>query len=201
MQIEEDFAKKHGQCVQVLGNRDYTMFAVLADVRNDSIRPLFAGRGMPKDASNATKKEMPEDSDFHSHTFFTVQELLDTDWDARACDLGRAILFADQFVEWKETGVVPANAQEYSYGDSDTTREVTNEEMTMLLMSNEVSKLVKKSGKKYRHSEELVRYGPYVTVEAPRSYRAIVPNLVAIIPELQKLGNPEKVRVVISFDN
>jgi len=199
--IEEAFATKHGQAVQVLSNRDYTMFAVLADVRNDGIAPLFAGRGMPEDASNFTKKDMPEDSDYHSHTFFTVQELLDTDWDAQACSRGRAILFADQYVEWKETGIVPAAAQEYSYGDDAKTREVSEEEMTMLLMSNDVKKLVRMPGKKYRRSEELIRYGPYVTVEAPRSYRAIVPGLVGIIPDLQKLGKPDKVRVCIAFDN
>jgi len=185
--------------INVLGNRDYTLFAVLADVRNNSIQSLFANRGLPKDAANRTKKEIEErDSDYHSHTYFTVQELLNTKWDKVGQSHGTAILFADQYQTWKDTGKVPDDAQEYAYGGGVSDREVSEEEMTMLLMSNETRALVKtkKSG-----GEIVFRSGPYVQIESPRTYRQLVPQLISIIPDLQKLGDPEKVRIVIAFDN
>jgi len=184
--------------INVLGNRDYTLFAVLADVRNNSIQSLFANRGLPKDAANRTKKEIEEgDSDYHSHTYFTVKELLDTDWDAVGQRHGVAILFADQFQSWKETGKAPEDSDEYVYDAGSKTRMVTEEEMTMLLLANDVKSLVKKT-KKPNYTK---RDGPYVQIESPRTYRQLVPRLISIIPDLQKLGDPEKIRVVIAFDN
>lgn len=62
--------------------RNYYLFAKLADVRNDgSIIPMDNPRGVPEDASYAYKivvKEMG--SDGHSHSYFTLEELLKTDW-------------------------------------------------------------------------------------------------------------------------
>jgi hypothetical protein len=184
--------------INVLGNRDYTMFAVLADVRNNGIRSLFANRGMPKDAASKTKKAIPADSDYHSHTYFTVQELLNTKWDKVGQSHGVAVLYADQFQSWKETGKVPDDADDYPWDSSDLTRQVSEEEMTMLLMSNEVRRLVKT---KKKGGEIVHRAGPYVQIGSPRTYRQLVPRLISIIPELQKLGDPKKVRVVIAFDN
>ena len=183
--------------INVLGNRNYTLFAVLADVRNDGIRPLFAGRGLPNDCSNTTKKEIPLDSDYHSHTYFTVQELMDVDQNAVAQASGSVILYADQYQAWKETGKVPDDAEDYAYDPSPETREVSEEEMTMLLMANDVKKLAKKTKK----GDYEKRGGPHVRIGTPLTYKQLVPELFRIIPDLQKLGDPEKIRVVIAFDN
>jgi hypothetical protein len=182
--------------INVLGDRDYTLFAVLADVRNDGVRALFPGRGTPEDASSKTKKAIPDNSDYHSHTYFTVQELLDTDWDEVGQSCGNVVLFADQFQGWKETGKVPDDAQEYACGGG-TTRPVSEEEMTMLLLAESPKKLVKKRTQGGVTSRE----GPYIQIGAPLTYRQLVPRFISIIPELQKLGDPTRVRVVIAFDN
>jgi hypothetical protein len=66
--------------------RDYNLFAKLADVRNynNNIKPLDQPRGIPVDASYAYKLMTKEDGDSHSHSYFTLCELLDSgvDWGA-----------------------------------------------------------------------------------------------------------------------
>lgn len=57
--------------------RNYAVFAVLADVRNShSLTPMSVPRGIPQDASEVWREEC-KDVDYHSHTWFTVQELVD----------------------------------------------------------------------------------------------------------------------------
>lgn len=58
-------------------NRDYTLFAILADVRNGNNNiPISQPKGLPEDVSDVTKAESDFwDSDGHSHSFFTMQEL------------------------------------------------------------------------------------------------------------------------------
>jgi hypothetical protein len=185
--------------IAVLGNRDYTLFATLAGVRNNGITPLFEGRGFPDDVSKACVEEIPHDSDYHSHTWFTVQELLDTDWDAVGMPNGEAILYADQYQAWKETGKAPDDIEEYPWASDDFTREVTEEEMTMLLLSNDLKKLAKR---KCEHSRKFkTRSGPYVKVKMPWTYRQLAQGLIETFNDLKKIGDPNKVRIVIAFDN
>jgi len=71
-----------------LDDRNYTLFALLADVRNgrgfagvktgDRITPLADPRGVPRDASYAWLATCDSwGPDGHSHTWFTLAELLD----------------------------------------------------------------------------------------------------------------------------
>jgi hypothetical protein len=72
--------------------RNYDLFAVLADVRNgtgfagvdrgDRIEPIAEPKGVPSDATPEWLKEVERwGVDFHSHSYFTVAELLSYDWD------------------------------------------------------------------------------------------------------------------------
>ena len=198
------YQAKYGRLVQTLGNRNYTLFAVLSNVRNNNgIRPLpFSENGVPEDPSPGVEKNCSlNDSDLHSHTYFTLEDLLAVDPNEIAEDHSEVILFADQYQIYKETGKAPEDAQEYPWDHSEETREVTPEEMTMLLMSNDVKKLAKRRKSK-DHDGEMIRMGPYVKVVVPRSYKQIVPMLFeVVVPELQKLGKPDAVRVVIAYDN
>lgn len=72
--------------------RNYDMFAVLADVRNgvgfagrytgSGFKPIAAPRGAPEDASSEVKAYTDSwEADGHSHSYFTLAELLAYDWD------------------------------------------------------------------------------------------------------------------------
>lgn len=73
-------------------NRNYGLFAILADVRNgtgfagvktgEPTTPIDLPRGLPDDASEVYLAEVEHwGVDGHSHTYFTLAELLDHDWD------------------------------------------------------------------------------------------------------------------------
>lgn len=68
---------------QPFRDRNYALFAFLADVRNDgSIEPLDDPRGTPNDCSDAGHEFMRSYGiDGHSHTWFTLEELLDVEWE------------------------------------------------------------------------------------------------------------------------
>ena len=69
---------------QPYGGRCYSLFGILAGVRNTSntmIGGEFNLKGVPDDASPTVKATSDEyDLDGHSHNYFTVQELLDSDY-------------------------------------------------------------------------------------------------------------------------
>lgn len=203
---------------KALDRRNYTLFAILADVRNfdGAIAPLFPGRGLPENAAKRTFKEIPEDGDYHSHTYFTLGELLDTDWDAQAGPAFSVCIYAADYMAWKEAGKVPDYADESPENHDDSTREVTEEEMLMLLLANTPKQLTKfkvtpwvarlraaakRKGEPVPPEAPRVRSGPYIRVTAPRTYRQLVPDFVDVIPAMKELGDPENVRVVIAFDN
>ncbi len=181
----------------IFGNRNYTLFAALADVRNygeGHIEPLFAGRGMPEDAANKTKREIPEeDSDYHSHTFFTLAELMAVDPNEVAQANGSVCLYPAQYQEWKETGKVPEGAEAYALG-----HEVEQAEMNLLLLAEEPKKHMRKSRLGGKALE-----GPYVRLGGvPRTYKELVPELFEAIDIMKGMTkDPEALRVVIAFDN
>lgn len=204
----DDIRKMRPSYVSALSDRHYGLFGVLAGVRWREPTPLFPNRGLPPDVAKATQKELSE-NDLWGHTYFTLQELLETNWDA-TCVLADVVVFADQFIEWKESGVLPEDAEEAEYVslrdglhriEAGFHRQVTEEEMTMLLLSNPVRKLLKKRKPRYGNGPQQ-RIGPYVVVaDAPRSYRQVVPEFVQSLEDMRVLGEPDRVRVVIAFDN
>ena len=68
---------------EMYNGRSYYLFAILADVRNGSsdIDPIYYPRGIPDDASSGYKYVVDRwDGDGHSHSYFTLDELLNFDW-------------------------------------------------------------------------------------------------------------------------
>ena len=63
-------------------SRNYFVFTVLANVRGDYVEPIDYPRGIPNDASSSYKYMCEQwEGDAHSHSYFTLEELLNTDWD------------------------------------------------------------------------------------------------------------------------
>ena len=68
---------------EMYNGRSYYLFAILADVRNGSgeVEPIDYPRGVPDDASSGYKYVVDRwDGDGHSHSYFTLDELMNFDW-------------------------------------------------------------------------------------------------------------------------
>lgn len=65
--------------VPLFSDRDYFLFATLADVRNyDSTPYISKPRGIPEDVTDNTYCKIKEwGEDGHSHSYFTLKELID----------------------------------------------------------------------------------------------------------------------------
>ena len=65
--------------VELYGDRDYSLFAVLAGVRNSNLVEYIAEpKGLPDDATEFVKREyVAWGSDAHSCSYFTLRELID----------------------------------------------------------------------------------------------------------------------------
>jgi hypothetical protein len=64
---------------EAYGDRCYSLFAMLADVRNESDNIFISvPKGLPTDMSELVKKESENwDGDGHSYSYFTMKELYD----------------------------------------------------------------------------------------------------------------------------
>lgn len=86
--------------------RNYTLFAWLADVRNyrDGLEPLADPRGVPEDASKGWKKYVKKwDCDLHSKSYFTLQELIDSEAKARNYQYWESgVINLEQYLELKK---------------------------------------------------------------------------------------------------
>lgn len=69
------------QTDQILGNRNYLLFSILADVRNYHLSDyciISKPKGLPEDVSNEAKEISDYwDGDGHSHSWHTLRDLLE----------------------------------------------------------------------------------------------------------------------------
>lgn len=96
-----------------IDGRVYSLFAILANVRNgrgfagcdtgDRVDPISNPKGLPEDCSIEVKKEADSwGSDGHSHSYLTVKELCDYDWDTSI--VNRGYVTAEIYDQFKKTG-------------------------------------------------------------------------------------------------
>lgn len=77
-----EYEDGHWQNIEIYNFRNYYLFSILAGVRNGGyVEPISEPRGIPKDCSYGYKYscEMWK-GDAHSHSYFTLEELLNIDW-------------------------------------------------------------------------------------------------------------------------
>lgn len=74
-----DNYEKEYDLVSAYSNRNYTLFGILAGVRNGYGNIVISEpKGLPEDVSEEVKKEFDRwGSDGHSHSYFTLEELKD----------------------------------------------------------------------------------------------------------------------------
>jgi len=89
--------------------RSYDLFAILADVRNGrgfagvltgtGFDPISEPRGIPDDVCQEIMEETSSDPDGHSHSWYTLKELLDYNWDAKTT-IRRGIVSQSDYATW-----------------------------------------------------------------------------------------------------
>lgn len=88
---------------EIYGGRNYYLFSILADVRNGGgVEPIDYPRGIPQDSSSGYKYVVDRwDGDGHSHSYFTLDELLNVDW--LEYQEGDKVGWLDEFMETIQT--------------------------------------------------------------------------------------------------
>ena len=172
--------------------RNYDLFAILANVRNGvgfagivtggGFNPICQPRGLPKDVGYEVQ-ELSEkwDDDGHSHSWLTLRELLEYDWDSQSTTK-RGVVSEITYKKWDHKGY-PSEYCGASYGKGIET-----------LSEEEYLKLNQK--------DTDVTY--MIEVEWDVTYRQAANQfLKEFIPRLQELaeGDLDSVRIVFWFDN
>lgn len=218
-----------GLCVpykeQFYSGRNYNLFSILADVRNgrgfagcktgEGFNPISAPRGTPDDSCEEYKN-IASDEDGHSHSYFTVAELMAYDWTQESILSG--IVNLRGLARWKLNGhpdewsgsiagsgieIFPANAKKieacfangadwytlyHSPADPFGSLEKLDDEKWMQTLRN-----------------IRVKYGcerPHFNVSWPRKYYQCASGFLSeTLPRLWRCGKPEDVRIVFFFDN
>lgn len=177
--------------------RNYDLFAQLANVRNgsgfagcdtgDGFSPIDMPRGMPDDISEEINQERYEwGVDGHSDSHLLLKELLEYP----ASDLNtqlRGIIPLSQYKEWrKKDSTFP------KYWCGGTNAEVmTVQEADEFLDNNPDYK-----------SKNSMLESKNVLVSWPASYKDCTKHFWGkIVPEMQKLGDPDRIRAVFWFDS
>jgi len=95
--------------LEYYGSRNYYLFSILADVRNgNGVEPIDYPRGIPDDASSGYRYMSDQwDGDAHSHSYFTLDELLNVHWSEY--DSGYIDDFMQTLEKMKEIDEYPLN--------------------------------------------------------------------------------------------
>lgn len=191
-------------------NRNYGLFAILADVRNgvgfagcdtgDRLHPIAELRGLPDGLSENIQIVSDYDGeDGHSHSWLTLNELLEYDWTQTVVERGyiqSAVYYT--WGRWARNHGEPP--QEWS-GDVWGACEKIDEQA----MQKYITRLINEHGKDTPQlSDELSSSHFYTQVEWTQHYYAIAHTFLSnTLPRLLKLSNGDysNVRIVFWFDN
>lgn len=188
-------------------NRNYKLFAVLANVRNgygfagcdtgDELNVIAPPRGLPEDVSANIRKESEEmGEDGHTHSWLTVAELMAFDWTQTATC--RGVLSGQQFADWDRWGRKRGEMPQGFSGDvmGALVRFIPNESM---------ESIVRPLHKKRASESEIAKATEnlYTRCEWRVPYYAAIDGsfLSRTLPMLWRLAAPENVRIVFWFDN
>lgn len=196
--------------------RNYDLFAILADVRNgrgfagcdtgEGFVPISAPRGLPFDVSDPVKAESDRwDVDGHSHSYFTVAELMAYDWTQVTTKRGwvDAVMFWSWCNWGRDEGEGPRGYSGGVWG-----RDIEHVEPDV--MEGRIKGLLQahpsESGRRDRdHEDEVIAKhlsSVYTQVAwTTPYYRAAHWFLGTVLPRLWRLGAPQDVRIVFWFDN
>jgi hypothetical protein len=202
--------------------RNYNLFSILADVRNgygfagiDTGEPfnvIAAPRGVPESASDEYKNLVTQwGPDGHSHSWLTLQEILDFDWTQKTVNAG--VLSARQFIEWDRWNRKQGDAPESWCGSisGGGVINVTGPELAEMCkpiiesnqgwLNNGMDEALVDAGLEYNteHGPRAIYYAKFHwEIEYYKCTRFFWSDT---IPQMLRLGKPEDVRAVFFFDN
>jgi hypothetical protein len=176
-------------------NRNYDVFAILADVRNghgfagvetgEGFNSISSGRGVPDDVSEDVEEKLGYDSHYHSVTYVTLRELVDYDWNQTTTHYG--VVSESEFRVWQEKGKPSSWSGGVSGG---MVVHLTNEEMDALINGE----YTREEGKTY-----------YTRVSWEETYAESASDFYPrCVEELKKLSDRtdlSDVRIVMGFDS
>ena len=171
--------------------RSYSVFSVLANVRNDgNVTPICEPRGLPADATRAAgedeggnPKSEYEYGD-HSFSWLTLDEVLAYDWKQLIDD--EVFVDADNFAKWDAAGR-EGSPGEWSAGVSGgNVVHVGNTEMRR--------RIRKPHGWEKNDS-------PYTLVRWQAHLSDYSRSFLAFVESLSNLGDPSDIRLVFGFDS
>lgn len=187
---------------QFYKGRNYDLFAMLANVRNghgvagvdtgDGFVPIAMPRGLPEDVSPEVLAESDGwDCDGHSHSFFTVVELLAYDWTRTTKK--RGWVNGPEFAAWSRwdrgQGFGPKRYSGGVAGGGITHIDIGGMQLAINDAKNDEAAIA-----------ALASTYTQVQWETPY-YRSASNFLSETLPRLWKLGAPADVRIVFWFDN
>lgn len=186
--------------------RNYDLFGILADVRNgsgfagcdtgDGFVPISEPRGIPDDVSPEVAAESSRwGEDGHSHSWLSVQELLDYDWTRTTKH--RGWVSAPTFWAWNRLDRKRGESPRSWSGmvDGGAIKKVTEPEMLQLL---------EQYGDSWSAEDRIKRDlgGHHCLVEWEQPYYKAARHFLSdTLPRLWRLGKPDEVRIVFWFDN
>jgi hypothetical protein len=179
------------------GERNYSLFAILANVRNgygfggvdtgDGFVPIDKPRGLPHDVTNQIKESSDRwDCDGHNHSWFTLQEILEYDW--TRVTKKRGVLTLKEYDHWRRSAKKRGESPE-SYA-----AEVWSKD-ACIVSEHKADEIL--------HSISTSNYEKiYVRCEWEVAYHKCCYEFWwNTIPRMLALGKPEDVRCVFWFDN
>lgn len=195
-------------------NRNYDLFAILADVRNgrgfagidtgDGFVPIAEARGLPNDLSPELKAETEAYLD-HTPSWLLVAELMQYDW-TRTTNK-RGVVSAAQYAEWAAWRRGQGRGPEAYCGDVSGPRIRRIPESDMAMLVRDTEKIVRETDGVTSNGEVWKAIGKrladtytQVSWNVPY-YRAADDFLSECLPRLWRLGDPDKVRIVFWFDS
>lgn len=181
----------------VYSGRNYSLFSMLADVRNgygfagvdtgDGYTPISPPRGVPDDASPEYKTSVEDyGADGHSHSWHTLAQLKSYDWKGQKSKR-RGVVGREDFVAWKEKGHPESWCGDVSGRD---VRKVTNGAMAAIIAGNV------KDGLDYRTK---VEWSTSYSDAAGQFLTEVMPAIEAYA-RLQDMSDDD-IRIVFYFDS
>jgi hypothetical protein len=182
----------------IYDGRNYNLFGILADVRNgrgfagirtgDGFIPISEPKGLPDDVSETVQEESDNwEGDGHSHSYFSLTELLDYDWTQNTKSTGW--VGENEFKVFLDKG----SPDSYSGGvDGGNVVHINNDEMKNIINNKE-------------NKDETKNY--YTHIEWEISYlEAAVAFYTDTIPQLKEIADKnnisyDDIRIVFWFDN